>query len=359
MNFLASNLVEVRSAVFREPLTFERIYSRLTPGDKFMFMNAFKHDRVVLNNMIEHDVRNVLLYCPACCLDLHSKRVPWSTDLDKRNGIRIGEALFDREHLVLTPKVVKWSAISNHEQVEGDYYALSLERSKDPLTENVKIPNTRSKIGNIAPGDGKFLYDNLFGNQQFETFKTVDELYAHFRRCHLEGAVEPKPDRVYKVFQRNAGEMELRLFPLWDHPLQKDSEHQFDPWMEIRYHQYYVRSHVTQRPQVQTGRTDWQTARLMTTIRHKAFRAYSMYPLARSPITTQGRYLSAQESRNLFHIKLIFHLLVQKSMTQQLFNLNLNSISLQPIANLVLINDFLEEYWIQEFGLPFENFLNW
>ena len=359
MNYVASNVVQVRNAVFRDHLTFDPIYEKLTPGEKNRFLNAFKDDRIVIQNMVNHDESNARLICPACCLDIHTKNLPWSSSSEKRNGIRLGEVNFRSEHLVLKTKLVKWSDLATHDRVEGDYYCVKMERSKDELTSNVRIRNTRSKINNIAPGDGKWLYDQIFKDVDFEWFRTVGELKAHFKRCHEDGAIQPKPDRLFKTYQRNQGEMELRLFPLWDLPLSKDSEHNFDPWTEIRFHQYYVRRHVTSRQEFLSTRTDWQMSRLMATIRHKGFRAYSLMPQVRSPITTRGRYLSQQESTKLYHIKMVFHFLVKKSLNQQLFNLNMMSVTLQPIANLVVINDFLEEYFIQEFGMPFEEFINW
>ena len=359
MNLVASNVVELTSAVFRDYATFEHVYSRFTPGDKTNFLKAFKHDQAIVGNIVHHDFIKTSLICPACCLDIHSKNIPWSNDTERRNGIRLGEQNFRREHLVLKTKLARWSDFASQEQIEGDYYCVKIERSRDELTEDIKIKNTRSKINNIAPGDGKWFYDRIFKNVNFETFRSVGELQAHFRRCHEEGAIEPKPDRLYKTYQRNHGEMELRLFPLWDIPLKKDSENEFDPWMEIRFHKFYVKRHVTERPEFLAGRTDWQVARLMATIRHKAFRSYKLLPQVSAPITSSGRYLNQEESAKLFHIKLVFHLLVQKSMNQQLLNLNVMSVSLQPIANIILINDFLEEYWLQEFGLPFEQFINW
>jgi len=97
----------------------------------------------------------------------------------------------------------------------------------------------------------------------------------------------------------------------------------------------------------------------MATLRHKAFRAYALMPQARSPMTTRGRYRNEEQSLMLYNIKLIFHLLVNKSLNQQMFNLNLSSHTLRPIANLVLINDFLTEAFVQEFGYDFETFIGW
>ena len=119
------------------------------------------------------------------------------------------------------------------------------------------------------------------------------------------------------------------------------------------------RKHVTERPVYQLGRTDWANARLMTTCRHKAFRAYILMPQARPPMTSHGRQLTKEHGNKLFQIKMIFHLLVNKSLNQQMFNLNLTSMSMRPFANLVLIDDFLSEAFVQEFGYDFETFIGW
>ena len=97
----------------------------------------------------------------------------------------------------------------------------------------------------------------------------------------------------------------------------------------------------------------------MATIRHKAFRAFALMPQARSPMTAKGRHHNEQTSLKLYNIKMIFHLLVNKSLNQQMFNLNLTSASLRPLANLVIINDFLSEAFVQEFGCPFETYIGW
>ena len=241
---IASNRVEMTPAVLRNWITFEKIYPRLSPGDKLNLKTAFNHDTVVLKNIADHDSDNLKLYCPACVLDVHSKKVPWCTSAEKRTGIRLGEIEYNREHLILKTKVLKWANISTDEQVEGDFYAIKLERNNDELIQNIRIKNTRSSIGNIAPGDGYWLFDGIFGDIQFQVFTSLGELMQHFDRCHVEGAKESKPDRVYKTYSRNyprMGEMELRLWPLWDLPLTKDEEHKFVAWNEIRWHQFYLR----------------------------------------------------------------------------------------------------------------------
>ena len=242
MNFIASNRIEMAPAILRNWISFEKIYENLSPGDKFNFFTAFKNDPVIVKNMQDHDRANLKLFCPACVLDVHSKKVPWCTPEQKRNGARLGEIEFNREHLVLKPKIVKWATFSTDEKIEGDYYAVRLERAADELIKDIKIQNTRSRIKNIAPGDGKWFFDHIFGDVNFETF-TVGELMDHFERCHVEGASDSKPDRVFKAYSRQRmGEMQLKLYPLWDFPLTKDEEHKFVPWEEIRFHQFYLRN---------------------------------------------------------------------------------------------------------------------
>ena len=241
MNIIASNKVEMNPAVLRNWITFEKIYPRLSPVDKLNFKTAFKHDKVVLKNMEIHDHYNLKLLCPACVLDVHSKNVPWCTAAEKRTGVRLGEVEFNREHLILRPKIVKWADVSTETKVEDEMYAVKIERAEDEFLQEIKIQNTRSTIGNIAPGDGLWFYDHIFGDSQFEVFTNCGELMEHFERCHTEGARDSKPDRVYRAFSRERlGEMQLRLWPLWDIPLTKDEEHKFVPWEEIRYHQFYL-----------------------------------------------------------------------------------------------------------------------
>ena len=349
----------------KQTIIFDKIYNQLTPADKRNLKEAMSSDQDVMMNIDRSDKRNTQLICPACCIDNETDAIPWAdttTAFNRRPSQRLMEVKYPNENLVIRSQVLPWSNISPNPNFDGDELVIRLVMASEingAKFGEIPIIGTSSKIGQIKAGDGKSLYDAIFANKEIEKFPSIEALNQHFIRCHYQNAVQPKPERLFRAINRGQMEMDLQQWPMWDLPLQNDSQFHFPVWLELRDNLFYVKKEVTRNYDLLNHRTDWNSGRVSLVLRHKTFRAYGLLMNELPALTKKSKNLTLDESRNLYHIKCVFFLLKQKIMEQTIFNLNLNSNQIKVFANIILLNNFLEEYFHAEFGMSFRQFIAW
>lgn len=349
--------------LLREHLIFDKIYEKLNINDKRNVKTAFEDDAVVAENIKRHDQRNMELICPACVIDTETDKIPWSEDttaFNRRQLQRIIDTKFPNENLVLRTSLKFWDTISPHQNYDGDKQVMCLQKSTDfESYGELPIRNTDSKIGSIGAGDGKTMYDKIFGGKQWRKFTSIEALNAHFISSHCQNADNPMPERFFRAYNRGQQEMELRTWPMWDYPLHWDSQYRFPVWHELRENLFYIKKAVTENIDLLSNRNDWNTERLLIVIRHKTFRSYQLLMTNIPPLTRKSKNLSYGESQKLFHITALFFLFEQKIVKQSVYNINLNSIQIKNFANILLLYNFFNDYFTIEFGQAFPAFIGW
>lgn len=349
----------------KQKLIFDKIYRELTTVDKRNFKEAMSCDPEIMSNINNFDKRHKQFICPACLMDTETDKIPWAdttTAFNRRPSQRVMEVKYPNENLVIRSRVVPWSNISLNPNFDSDKLVITLELAAEITGARfgeIPIIGTSSKIGQIREGDGKALYDALFVGKEIEKFKSIEALNRHFILSHNQNAIQPKPERLFRAINRGQMEMDLQQWPMWDLALTNDSQFHFPVWLELRDNKFYMKKEVTENIDLLNHRTDWNSGRVSMVLRHKTFRAYALLMNELPPLTKKSKNLTFEQSFNLYHAKCIFFLFKQKIMEQSIYNLNLNSNQVKIFANIILLDNFLEEYFRAEFGMSFRQFIAW
>ena len=350
--------------LLREGLIFDKIYQNLNPCDKRKLKIAFKDDPIITANIERKDTKRDFV-CPSCIIDTETDSIPWSeetTALNRRPITRVIDVKYPTEHLVIRTRLQYWRGISPNRNYDGDNSVIRLNKATDyrfELFADTPIVNTDSTIGRIKNGAGKIMFHQIFGSKQYPKFKSKEELEEHFKKCHQPQAVDPKPERFWRAYNRGQQEMELRSWPMWDVPLNLDAQYNFPVWGELRDNLFYVKRIITHNVDLVTQRNDWNSERVNVVMRHKAFRAYLLLMNDIPPLTTRGRNLNLNDSLMLYHITALFHCFEHKIIRQGVYNINLNSTQIKHFANIILLGEFVHEYFSAEFGMKFSDFIGW